>query len=386
MRITHLRLANWRNFKNVNVPIAQRLFVLGPNASGKSNLLDAIRFLRDLTLVPGGLQYAVLIRGGLSRLRYLNARSSNKGQITIAVSLGDDDDPKIWEYELSFTRSPGNDRRPVVADEVIRHNGRKVYSWKDVKGNDAERATQTGLEQVSVNRKFRPVAEFLGAIDYLNLVPQIVRDPSRGGSAAHDPFGGTFLIEIGKCPKKDFERRRKILTAALQLAVPQFESLDRNQDPDGTWHLQARYKSFRPNTSPQDERDFSDGTLRLIGLLWHLLDRSGVRAPVLLEEPELSLHAAIVRLLPGVIAQAIDASGRQVIASSHGTAILDDVGLQPSEVLLLDPGIEGTLAKLASSDSIVVKLLSSGNFTLAEALQADLVLPEIEKLMSLKML
>lgn len=42
MRIIHLRLLNWRNFKSVDVQVGERLFVFGPNASGKSNLLDAL--------------------------------------------------------------------------------------------------------------------------------------------------------------------------------------------------------------------------------------------------------------------------------------------------------------------------------------------------------
>ncbi len=57
MRITHLTLRNWRTFKNLDVEVGQRLVIIGPNASGKSNLLDSIRFLRDLA--------SIFRRGGL---------------------------------------------------------------------------------------------------------------------------------------------------------------------------------------------------------------------------------------------------------------------------------------------------------------------------------
>ena len=156
--------------------------------------------------------------------------------------------------------------------------------------------------------------------------------PAGGGAAVHDPFGGTFLTEVGQCAKRDYERRRKVMETALQLAVPQFESIDRFQDPGGTWHLVARYKNFRPNASAQDERDFSDGTLRLIGLLWVLSDRSEPKAPVLLEEPELSLHAEILKVLPSLLARASTSVGRQVIASSHGSSMLEDPALSPDEL------------------------------------------------------
>lgn len=48
LRFTRLRLENWRNFRQVDVELAGRVFLVGPNASGKSNFLDAFRFLHDI--------------------------------------------------------------------------------------------------------------------------------------------------------------------------------------------------------------------------------------------------------------------------------------------------------------------------------------------------
>ncbi|MCC6394681.1 MAG: AAA family ATPase, partial [Bryobacterales bacterium] len=48
MIISQLVLRNWRNFRTVDVRLTDRVFIVGPNASGKSNLLDSIRFLRDI--------------------------------------------------------------------------------------------------------------------------------------------------------------------------------------------------------------------------------------------------------------------------------------------------------------------------------------------------
>ena len=59
MRFSKLHLENWRNFTRVDVSLQQRMFLIGPNASGKSNLLDVFRFLRDLVRVGGGLEKAV---------------------------------------------------------------------------------------------------------------------------------------------------------------------------------------------------------------------------------------------------------------------------------------------------------------------------------------
>ncbi|MGH7471174.1 MAG: AAA family ATPase, partial [Longimicrobiales bacterium] len=56
MLFTQVKLDNWRNFRQVNAPLQRRMFIVGPNASGKSNLLDAFRFLRDVAEPEGGFQ------------------------------------------------------------------------------------------------------------------------------------------------------------------------------------------------------------------------------------------------------------------------------------------------------------------------------------------
>ncbi len=55
MRFARLRLQNWKNFRSVDVPLEPRMFLVGPNASGKSNLLDVFRFLRDIAKPKGAV-------------------------------------------------------------------------------------------------------------------------------------------------------------------------------------------------------------------------------------------------------------------------------------------------------------------------------------------
>ena len=64
MRISHLSLYNWKNFDSVDLSLQDRVFVVGPNACGKSNLFDAVRFLHDLVVPGGGLLPALFIIGG----------------------------------------------------------------------------------------------------------------------------------------------------------------------------------------------------------------------------------------------------------------------------------------------------------------------------------
>src|SRR5207247_2284807 len=116
MRLTRLELHNWKNFTSAKADLHERVFVVGPNASGKSNLLDALRFLRDIAEPEGGLQRAIATRGGLSNLRSLSAGRNAEVKIRIAGVH----EPQHWGYELSLIEQEG---RTVVSSELVTLNG-----------------------------------------------------------------------------------------------------------------------------------------------------------------------------------------------------------------------------------------------------------------------
>jgi hypothetical protein len=86
----------------------------------------------------------------------------------------------------------------------------------------------------------------------------------------------------------------KRIRNALKVAVPQLAEIELTRDKRGSPHLRGRYEHWRPHGAWQAEDQFSDGTLRLMGLLWSAITGSG---PLLLEEPELSLHPEVVRFI-----------------------------------------------------------------------------------------
>ena len=100
-----------------------------------------------------------------------------------------------------------------------------------------------------------------------------------------------------------------------------------------------------------------------MGLLWAMLDQGG---PLLLEEPELSLHAELVRFLPQMLARVQRRTGRQILLSTHSPELLQDEGIGLDEVLVLQPSREGTDIKTAN-DFGEIKVLLEGGSTLAEA-------------------
>ena len=78
LKFSRLRLRNWKNFSAADVGIHDRLFLVGPNAAGKSNFLDVFRFLRDLASSGGGLEEAIRRRGGVTAIRCLAAPAQHR--------------------------------------------------------------------------------------------------------------------------------------------------------------------------------------------------------------------------------------------------------------------------------------------------------------------
>jgi predicted ATPase len=352
--ITKVKLVNWRNFKRAEASLREVSYILGVNASGKSNFLDVFRFLRDVAKpVGGGLQKAINDRGGLKKLRCLHARNHPEVTIEIEVSNSLGDQHPVWRYELEFSSEGKGAQRPVLKKEKVSRfdvDGNVDFSFSrpdESDNKDPERLTATAIEQVQANREFRALAEFLANTTYLHVVPQLLKfgDLIGGRTIENDPFGQAFMERLAKTPEKTRNSRLRRIEAALKKVVPQLNDLSFSPDETGRPHLEIRYEHHRPHGARQLEDQFSDGTLRLIALFWLLLDGDSL---LLLEEPELSLNEEIVNQIPYLISSIYRGSKkkrRQILITTHSRSMLDNAGIDGRSLVLLESSDEGTFIR-----------------------------------------
>jgi predicted ATPase len=168
----------------------------------------------------------------------------------------------------------------------------------------------------------------------------------------NDPFGQGLLQRIAATTKKTCDARLRRIQKSLDKSVPLFSELQFVKDEiTGSPHLEARFKHWREHGAWQREDQFSDGTLRLIGLLWALQDGDGV---LLLEEPELSLNEAIVEHIPLMLDRILrdrKKGVRQILISTHSEKLLASID-DPESVLLLEPGDNGTRVRPPNQDEL----------------------------------
>lgn len=357
MLIHRLIVKNWRNFQHIDVELQTRQFIIGPNASGKSNLLDIFRFLRDIAKPGGGFQKAVSMRGGVAKLRHVCAPRDAEVVIEIRVAASPGA-PEKWRYRLGFS----GHSEPSITHECL---------WK--KENllrecpDTARATQSFLENSAARGECGEFVRFLGNVTYLHLVPQFLRFSGslQDEVIEEDPFGQRFLEKIASVPEPTRCARLEKIESALQIAVPRFERLAFIRDEQtGHPHLQARYADWPPEAAWHREDQFSDGTLRLIALFWALFETDSV---ILVEEPEFSFTPGIVSQFATLIAGTRLYRQQQVLVTTHSTSLLAEQGIAGTEVLVLTPTKAETKAELASEITHVQRLLQAG-FTAGEVL------------------
>jgi predicted ATPase len=202
------------------------------------------------------------------------------------------------------------------------------------------------------------MVRFLEDVKYTHLVPQFLKHPEAfNGNLPEDPFGKDFLKTLGSASDPLKYQWLEKINEILRMALPQPVNL-KYDDQKSQPHLVVTYNHSNGGIT-QDETDLSDGTLRLLGLLWSILDGKGL---LLLEEPELSLHTSVIEKLAGLFysIQCFTNQPRQLIITTHSAELLSDRSISLSQILLLRVEGDNTIAEMADDKEAIADLLEGG--------------------------
>jgi len=102
------------------------------------------------------LQPALESRGGLSKVRCLAARKDPSVEIDVRLSAGDESES--WRYAIGITQGARGRRQPQIRYEKVWRGEELVLNRPDEQDSaDELRRTQTHLEQISANSRFREI-------------------------------------------------------------------------------------------------------------------------------------------------------------------------------------------------------------------------------------
>ena len=340
--VQRVRLRNFRSIQACDVELGNLTVLVGPNASGKSNFLDALQFIRDA--LHFRLDEALRMRDGFAEVcrKSADAPAHFSVRIDLAIRGRSDAFSPTAIYAFEFRAAPSGGY--VVQKEVVEHPASAdVTGFKRV-GDDVQIQSNSGrISQkapasddlfLSQSGLFPEVFDQLRHMIVYAFDPVIMRQPQR--SEPHEA-----LVRDGRNLGGVLRRHPSArVVEYLATIVPGIESVEGvHVGGYDTFHVTQRVGGVGSTTfSPAG---VSDGTLRALAVLVALLSGSPPRdrlpRPALLplvaiEEIEAGLHPGAV----GILWDAMYEASRkcQVIVSTHSPDLLDRDDLQDDARLL----------------------------------------------------
>ena len=392
MKLTHIAITNWRNFAHIEFDLASRLFVVGPNSSGKSNLLAALRFLSDIA--RRGLVAASEDLGGPERYFHTGADSAsfavtvevNAQQITYVLSLRKVrviDDFSIGRIRL-HPSSKGIPEELLKADQprilhpMVEARPRSS-SWEEIarlpvaeppseSEEDAEtqfpvmdcafvegeNLTIDGEDVTGIPGTKRVTGSALSIRNILSGVRYIHPNPKKMLERAdrYDPDNGTgFFQHAGRFSDQQLDTVVDRIRPIMAAVVPEIPNLSYQRMGLGTELVFYSDTPVRGASGIYSHEQFSEGTLRLLGLLFDLATLPRDTSVVLIEEPETFLQASVVRSLPSLLAEVAMNRDVQMVISTHSPELIDSELVLPSQVLMLRSESDATTGELLSQSN-----------------------------------
>ena len=395
--ITRVTLKNYKSIAACDVRLGPLTFLVGRNGSGKSNFLDALRFVADA--LNSSLDHAVRARGGIN-----DVCKRSDGTITTPdhfITTPYDDFSIRFEFALpdgsigyyAFTIEALLPRYMVRSEYCNVHNENlttpniyfKVVNGKvtDTNVEVAPAAARDRLYLVNVSGlpEFRPVYDAFSRMGFYNLNPDKIRD-------LQTPDSGEMLIQDGSNLTSVFSQLSSVaqenIEEYLAVVVPGVQSV--HVSKFGPKETLAFRQYVAGNKHPWEflANNMSDGTLRVLGILVALFqgdDDAQKRVPLVgIEEPEIALHPGAV----GVLLDALrDAAHRtQIIVTTHSPDLLEDKHLDVDSILAVAADDGDTV--IAPVDDASRSVVQDRLFTVGELLRSNQLQPDTAALPAAK--
>ncbi len=396
-----LRLKSFKSFVDQSTEFSDLTLLVGANAAGKSNLIDAIRFLQGVAL---GMSFADVLRGRWDggRLVWPGLRGGISDVFRLGFKeLGIESEWGVLGETITHDIAVRAGAQPLLTHEGLRSSSVSKYLFdtsaptlgekgglgeggsvrvalkRTGKGDSPTQThsgTQSLLHQINTSKPVAPevarvrdalVAAMRGAL-FLDITPARMRDYSPKQVTQLGLEGeNVSSVALSLCQDKD--ARASLVDWLSELCAPELDDIDFVETELGDVMLVFVERGGRRIPA----RSLSDGTLRFLGELLAL--RSAPEGSLLLiEEIENGLHPTRAHLLVEAMEAAAVERGIQVIATTHSPLVLNALSpeaLRRAVLVARPPESEGSvlrkLGELPQFDEVaqrqgIDRMISSG--------------------------
>ena len=407
VKLTHIAITNWRNFAHIEFDLSSRLFVVGPNSSGKTNLLAALRFLSDVArrgLVAASEDWGAperYVRSGTDSASFTVTVDVDTREVTYDLSLRkvtvvenffggemrmrplkagipagllEADQPRILQPRLatkptsfSFEELATMEIANPLDEHQLEDEGvDPVWDYvSDYVFVEDEKLLIDGEDVTGAPGTKRVVGSALSIRNMLSGIRYIHPNPKKMLERAdrYDPDHGTgFFQHAGRFSDQQLDAVVDRIRPIMAAVVPEIPNLSYQRMGLGTELVFYSDTPVRGANGIYSHEQFSEGTLRLLGLLFDLATLPRDTSIVLIEEPETFLQASVVRSLPSLLAEVAMNRDVQMVISTHSPELIDSELVLPSQVLMLRSENGETTGQLLSesNDPRIKAVVSAG--------------------------
>ncbi len=351
MLIKRLNLKKILSFNDATVEHGQLNVLIGPNAVGKSNLIEVISLLQAAP-VSGRLGATILNGGGIRQWLWLgDPESSPTATIQCDLTLRRGRQIHPLEYRLQISEEPTG---LFIDDEQLAWGGpkeknakRRPYFTRKNFGSSIPR-TESVLATFKNPNDRTPITDVGNHFEKIRIYREFRTGRGSGArsgvstAAAKDGLqdGGDNLPLV--LQELDFQGRHELVKKYLLRFCDRFEDvkIDIGSGLARTFLREAGLAEMLSSIR------MSDGTLKFLALLAALFHP---KLPPLMciEEPELGLHPDAMQLVAEALIEASQST--QLIVTTHSDALVDALTDRPESVLVCDRDFDnGTQMKRLS--------------------------------------
>jgi predicted ATPase len=366
-QVRRVKLRNYRSIEHCDVELPNLTFLVGPNGSGKTNFLDALRLVAD-ALQSSSLDRALRMRGGYgqvamgkwaagSTVRLQFDLILTEGSAEYAIELGTRGRSELDVTETCTVRSPES----APQHDFVAQYDAVVSSEPVLSPPGPGRLYLTSASNQTV---FRPVFELLSQMAFYDFNAEVMKAPQVPDSGAQLLSDGGNLASVLERMEKERPELKRIIEEYLGVVTP------------GVTRVSSRYVdsyqtlAFTQHRGEFPARSVSDGTLRALAVLTAAFqDAPGL---VGIEEPETGVHPAAAGVLREALVEA--SSHRQLLLTSHSPELLNDPDL-PLESIVAVQASDG-VTRLGPLDRAGRMALRERLYTAGELLRLDQLRPD----------
>lgn len=371
MKLQSLKALRYRSLRDEEISLTDLNLFIGTNASGKSTILDALRFLHE-GVQERDFEPPVFSRGGIVHLAW---KGEEARQIDLLVRF--EDDGKTYEWEVQLTRD-GHDfyvheevseiRRPYPPVQLLRAENGRGWWWSGAKGDRvslAQPRTSCVLGAAAVDESFpaRAVAEFVSRWGFFDPSPFLLRRGWIGlDSSRFDPYGRNLAERLFALERSSPEAFKQIVSATQSiLGLPSQIDLRESRDSEDRVYFVQREPGLEFSVH---QIGASSGTLRMLALMTALFGETGTGNLIGIEEPENHVHPTALAAFAEYL---LKARGRvQILVTTHSPLLLDFLNDPGAVCIVRRTEHEGTRVKRESNPGAVRRALEATGFGLGE--------------------